>query len=220
MTRDDYLPFQPFRNDSGQTIPPYACMYVADAVVDGEVVALVQQPGYEDSLSDPTATFCFSTEVQTLAGDYNSCLYETPLIARVDPAANNLDSLAPLNGQWELGDNSSFAGPTYRRLGVLRQQNNGIQICLVQKNATGGSFGAAFFLTPVGGMAAAPSQFQPEFTLCERLYYNSTNGTIESATPPEFEQVGNHIEADIREDVVIQAKKIDTAWFVDVEPCE
>jgi hypothetical protein len=84
----------------------------------------------------------------------------------------------------------------------------------------GGGTTAAFFHTPAGGMAAAVSKFQPTFTNCERLYFNDLNGVIESATPPEFQPVGNHIETPVRESVVIQAKVIDGSYFIDVEPCE
>jgi hypothetical protein len=105
------------------------------------------------------------------------------------------------------------AGVTWQFIAPLQSTpQTGLFVRTTTESAT------AFFLTPSGGMAAAASQLQPTFTLCERLYFIGT--TIEASTPPEFVEVGNHIETAVRADVVIQAKRIDGFWFIDVEPCE
>ena len=76
----------------------------------------------------------------------------------------------------------------------------------------------SFFKTPTNGIPAAVDVKVPVFRPAERLIW--TGLEIESYDPPQFEQLGNHVTADIGGDKIVQAKKINGDWFIDVEPCQ
>lgn len=83
---------------------------------------------------------------------------------------------------------------------------------------------ASFFLTGDEGIPAASGQFNPQGADCQRYYFDNPSGVIDPVEDPEtggtvFEFVYNHTTNAIAADKVIQAKKIDGQWFVDVEPC-
>jgi|DEB0MinimDraft_6_1074348.scaffolds.fasta_scaffold00426_23 hypothetical protein len=83
---------------------------------------------------------------------------------------------------------------------------------------------ASFFLTGDEGIPAASGQFNPQGADCQRYYFNNQPGVIDPVEDPEtggtvFEFVYNHTTNAIAADKVIQAKKIDGQWFIDVEPC-
>lgn len=83
---------------------------------------------------------------------------------------------------------------------------------------------ASFFLVPDGGIPAAAGKFSPGGTDCQRYYFDKPSSHIDpvedpSTGGPVFEFVWNHTESQIAAGKVIQAKKIDGEWFVDVEPC-
>jgi hypothetical protein len=83
----------------------------------------------------------------------------------------------------------------------------------------------SFFLTPDTGLPAAPSKFHPYLaTPCERLYFDKRAKEIkplidESTGDPDLGMVFNHTQNEVGGDLIIQAKKIDGHWFIDVEPC-
>jgi len=82
----------------------------------------------------------------------------------------------------------------------------------------------AFFLTGDEGIPAASGQFNPQSAECERHYFNEGSGVIDPSTDPAdgtpvFETVYNHTTNAVAADKLIQAKIIDGAWFIDVEPC-
>jgi len=82
----------------------------------------------------------------------------------------------------------------------------------------------AFFLTGDEGIPAASGQFNPQSAECERHYFNKPAGVIDPAVNPDdgspvFETVYNHTTTAVAADKLIQAKRIDGAWFIDVEPC-
>ena len=82
----------------------------------------------------------------------------------------------------------------------------------------------AFFLTGDGGLPAASGQFNPQSAECERHWFNEPAGVIEPLENVEtgnkiFEWVYNHTTNAVAADKLIQAKRIDGAWFIDVEPC-
>ena len=83
----------------------------------------------------------------------------------------------------------------------------------------------SFFLTPDTGLPAAPSKFHPYLaTPCERHYFDFRAKEIKPLTKeqtgePLFEPVYNHTQNEVGGDLIIQAKKIDGHWFIDVEPC-
>lgn len=76
----------------------------------------------------------------------------------------------------------------------------------------------AFFLTPADGMRAAFSKFHPAATGCRKMKFE--NSVIVGYTPEEFEGVYNHTLNSVGSDKLIQAKKINGYWFIDVEPCD
>jgi hypothetical protein len=83
---------------------------------------------------------------------------------------------------------------------------------------------ASFFLVPDGGIPAASGKFSPGGTDCQRYYFDKPSSHIDpvedpSTGGPVFEFVWNHTENQIAAGKVVQAKKIDGEWFVDVEPC-
>ena len=83
---------------------------------------------------------------------------------------------------------------------------------------------AAFFLTGEAGIPAASGQFNPQSAECERHYFNQPAGVIDPVVNPDdgspvFEWVYNHTTNAVAADKLIQAKRIDGAWFIDVEPC-
>lgn len=83
---------------------------------------------------------------------------------------------------------------------------------------------ASFFLTGDEGIPAATGQFTPRGAYCQRYYFDNPSGVIDPVEDPAtggpvFELVYNHTTNAIAADKVIQAKKIDGQWFVDVEPC-
>jgi len=83
----------------------------------------------------------------------------------------------------------------------------------------------SFFLTPDTGLPPAPNKFVPYLaTPCERHYFDFRAKEIrpvidEQTGEPLFEPVYNHTENEVGGDLLIQAKKIDGYWFIDVEPC-
>jgi hypothetical protein len=83
----------------------------------------------------------------------------------------------------------------------------------------------SFFLTPDTGLPASPSKFHPYLaTPCERYYFDPNAKEIkvlidEQKGEPVFEPVFNHTQNEVAGDLLIQAKKIDGFWFIDVEPC-
>lgn len=83
---------------------------------------------------------------------------------------------------------------------------------------------ASFFLVPDGGMPPGGGPFNPGGADCQRHYFDPLQNRIlpledPSTGAPVFEFVYNHTENMVAAGKVIQAKKIDGQWFVDVEPC-
>lgn len=82
---------------------------------------------------------------------------------------------------------------------------------------------ATFFLTGESGMYAASGKFQPYGEELQR-YYASSTGYIRPLEDPKtgapvFEMVWNYTENRIGGDKLVQAKRINGQWFIDVEPC-
>lgn len=82
---------------------------------------------------------------------------------------------------------------------------------------------ASFFLTPSNGIPSAEGD-SPRSNSCLKHFYNKNSLTIEPVEDDAtgnfvFSQVYNHTENEVGGDLMIQAKKIDGFWFIDVEPC-
>lgn len=103
----------------------------------------------------------------------------------------------------------------YVASGVINQQG----LYLLVKKLSAGESGVAFFYTGDSGIPAAPSKFQPNKAELEKRYFDPDTDEIKSFDPKEYEDVYNHTLSEVGKEKVIQAKKIDGAWFIDVEPC-
>jgi hypothetical protein len=81
----------------------------------------------------------------------------------------------------------------------------------------------SFFLTPEDGIPAAEGN-QCFSSNCLRHYFDVNTSEIKPLEDPDsggfvFDDVFNHTYGPVEANTMIQAKKIDGAWFVDVEPC-
>ncbi len=81
----------------------------------------------------------------------------------------------------------------------------------------------SFFLTPEDGIPAAEDN-QCFSSNCLRHYFDVNTSEIKPLEDPDsggfvFDDVFNHTYGPVEANTMIQAKKIDGAWFVDVEPC-
>ena len=81
----------------------------------------------------------------------------------------------------------------------------------------------SFFLTPEDGIPAAEGS-QCFSSNCLRHYFDVNTSEIKPLEDPDsgnfvFDDVFNHTYGPVEPSTIIQAKKIDGSWFVDVEPC-
>lgn len=91
-------------------------------------------------------------------------------------------------------------------------------ICAFKQVVESGG-GTAFFYTGATGIPAASSKFQPNKAELEKRQFDPDTGEVKSSSPQEYEHVYNHTLSAVGAEKLIQAKKIDGVWFIDVEPC-
>ena len=90
-----------FRNDSGEAIPPYACMQVVDTYEDGpRNILIVQKPSDEFAENGP---YVFNRHREVLEGEFGTCDDGTEVHAISEvPTADSGTRFGPQKDEWKI----------------------------------------------------------------------------------------------------------------------
>ena len=105
-----------FLNDTGETIPAFACMALKpDARGDhaatdrnSDMVLSIRKPTAEDALAQDAARIVFNRETPVPNGAYGRCVMSYPALARVDDADLDIgNGVGPVDGSWAMNGNGT-----------------------------------------------------------------------------------------------------------------
>lgn len=99
-----------FLNETGEEIPPFACLAVVDSDAEqGLVRYKIRKPNYEDEQRQNPARLVFNSGVPCPDNSWGTCSSDFPAIALVDESLEVTigDVVGPVSGQWHLGKNGN-----------------------------------------------------------------------------------------------------------------
>lgn len=107
MTFIDQLRVFSFKNETGEEIPPFACMVITGATVDNaEIVFSIRKPTQADEDLQEPAAILFNSIQPVPDDEFGVGHRDFPLQALVDqPSSDHAagTKLGPINGSWMLG---------------------------------------------------------------------------------------------------------------------
>lgn len=212
-------------NETGSAIPPFGLVFASKPVTSGGVAALsaftYSQIKQQSNVDRFIPLFNVAVEIPSghygsaqFAGEFFHCLLagDSPNVGATVYPSSDTDFHLSTDGDTAGGGWSYVAAFPASVLGADTSQD----VALVR--VLGGSdAGTAFFYTGATGIPAAASKQQPGSEELWRQTFDSETGTIDPAN--EKEMVYNHTMSAVGPEKMIQCKKIDGAWFIDVEPC-
>lgn len=199
-----------FKNVSGETIPPYACMQVTGTEEEGPQNFLeVDKPADTDGTA---GQFLFNNHSEVLSGDAG--VAQDCAVVRAFKNSGTVtagDVWGPTVGQWYLTKDSG----SYVAAGEDDIATNVFRV-FVNVGASGGTLLA---VTPVGGIPARTDNTLPI------TFPSATCNKIDPSTgnyfsPNQTVVVYNMVNLAVNAQSLIQAKKIGDKWFVDVDNCD
>lgn len=227
---DQFTNFFGIKNVGDEEIPPYAVVQIygkPEFANKTQSIVTVKQPFDVDIpmalfaindansiLPNQSGTGCFNGPVQALiSGDSETRgsyfhYYQAQNDSWRLHRANRETSLVNTYWQQITGSRNAASIQYVQRAASLPTPKN--IICKTTEQ-TGGA-GIPATENPDGGNIASG------FAL--RYLFDKESETLKVTDPPEYIQIYNHTKSEVAVDKFIQAKWIDEAYFIDVEPCE
>lgn len=216
----DRRPF-PVYNNSGEAIPPYACMELdynyesgksAIEVINQEPVLWVKKPT-STAAADPSIVVFNSENAIPITG-YGSAQIDPFVLALWDGTPGSPDpgdAVGPVASSWKIStDGSGFTVKTFDSADAINESSTERTI-YVEKTGGGGEIQA--FVTPAGGIAARSGSTLGSATCTMLSLTGGTRSTGGTAT------VYNDFTSAVGGSVDIIAAKIDGIWVVIAEDC-
>lgn len=200
----------PFVNQSGETIPPFACMAISGSSLEqNEVVLAVRKPEDADLYLPGAGIFVFNDETEVEDSQGGFAILD-PVCHAVGAGIAIRSECGPVSGSWELSsDGSGFwkladDGDSAAN-GIVVRQDHGENAVLIY--------------TPGGGVPGR-SQKCPPFgfgsALCEVI-----NPLTENVyTPPRFVLCKNIVDESIAPRASGKAEKVGGIYIIDVASCQ
>lgn len=202
-TYQPQLPF--FTNDSGETIPPYACMQITGTLDVGDRNYLVvDKPADTDGTA---GAFIFNGGREVEADTEGLAQASTVVRGFKDTGtATGGERWSPVSGQWyiEQDDAGQF----------ICCGDDGVDDDVVKVVAVGGGVATKVFLTPGGGIAARSGTALGSAT-CTIVTVAGGTRTVTAGTDTVYNDFLSSVSASV--DVI--AIKIDGIWIVQAEDC-
>jgi hypothetical protein len=171
----------PFKNETGETIPPFACMGIESTEIEqGEIILSVRKPNAADAAAG-SGRVIFNDEIE-VPDDGGGFAHMDNLIHALE--ASSITALAecgPVEDEWELAS----SGTGFTKLAAdTESATNGI---IVRANGGSGGGSTVLVLTPGGGIAARSGTTVASAT-CSKIgltgtTLGATSGTIEVWNP-------------------------------------
>lgn len=216
------IPTRPFKNDAGETIPPFACMMIDDATEEGQdtVLSVVKPDADAAKLTDWTK-FAFNTGTPVADQAYGKCQLWFPGVALVNSSGVALGtSVGPIDDEWYLSSASknprwrvSAADPVHS----FYTSTSNRTWFILPEHETGAVFLTTSTVTAKSGSSSPWTCGTGTGTLCEFVV---VSGTLKlqttSITGVDLVHLGNSA---IATDRLVQAKRWMGRWLIDVDYC-
>lgn len=142
---DNYF-WIPFRNDSGETIPPYSSIKITGVVSGGARITLTC-----DKPSQTTCTYASSGPFSVVADGFGSACVSSHRVVKFSGTVTTGDEIGPVDGSWE----ASADGNGMMVYGVIDATNNLALVSLLPKAETCGqdsssSYGSSYCVSIPG----------------------------------------------------------------------
>ena len=97
-----------FKNTTGETIPPFACMIITGSTEEeNELVFTVRKTTSSDASAQQYAAVAFNTGQAVPNGNNARCTLTYPALALVSGAVSVGDEVGPVSGSWYMGSSGS-----------------------------------------------------------------------------------------------------------------
>lgn len=202
------VPFFPFRNDSGETIPPFACMQVTGVAEVGERFYLTVDKPVDNSGEDGPYLFNLYREIGTETDDKfgTGTVYGMGRVRCTTSSPAVGTRIGPQASSWDCDE---FSGGFLTVMGDDPDNSGVVFVSTFRKH-----YGMAVFETPGGGIPAISGTTLGSATC---TLQSLVGGTI--AATSTTDTVYNMASEAVAGSVNIQAALIDGIWVANWEDC-